>query len=167
MSGGTAEIHRDNEPLIEVTHQGPSASIYLIKRRYRWDAVGAKVGLYIENTTKSYYGLISAVSDTGILTVWATGPTGALLTFGDEELTLGNELISFGEYDAWDYGDTAKIYKTSSKGQILSTIWTDLSRGWKTHPDELDEGWRFDDVDLDRDDPGHVFGPGQPENYRR
>lgn len=167
MSGGTSEIHRDSDPLIQITHNGPSSSVFLIKRRYKFDAVGAKAGLYIENTTKSYYGIISSVSGDRILTVWATGPSGDLLTFGSDDLTFGDEPISFGEYAAWDYGDTAKIYKTGTKGQIISTIWTDLSRGWKTPMKELEDGWRPEDVDLNRDGEREVWGPGQPENYRR
>jgi hypothetical protein len=60
-----------------------------------------------------------------------------------------------------------KVYKTAVKGQIISTEWVDLSRGWRTDPKDLIDGWRPEDRDLDRDDPGHVFGPGQPENYRK
>jgi hypothetical protein len=67
----------------------------------------------------------------------------------------------------WSYGDTYSIYKTATKGSLISTQWTDLSRGWKTPMDELEDGWRPEDVDINRDGEREVWGPEQPENYRR
>jgi len=74
----------------------------------------------------------------------------------EQEITTDDDLN-------WDNGDTYKIYKTAAKGQVISTQWTDLSRGWKTPMRELERGWKPEDVDIDRDNPGRVFGPGQPE----
>lgn len=130
MPDGALEIHRDSDPLIEITHNGPSESTYLIRRRYRFDAVGATVGLYIENATKAHYGIISEVSGDRIRVSWVVGPSGLPLTFTDEELTMASGNVTFDDdFEAWAYGDTAKIYKTGTKGSVISTQWVDLETG--------------------------------------
>lgn len=138
MSGGTAEIYRDSEPLVECIHRGSSGASVFLNRAYKFDTF-VRPGVYAENETQSTGGLVTAAMD--------------------HEVTVAGV--------TWDNGDTLKVYMTAVKGQVISTIWTDLSRGWKTHPDDLEDGWRHKDVDLDRDAPGEVFGPGQPENYRK
>jgi len=137
MGGGTSEIHRDTEPLITGTHDGANATTTLRDLDMPFRSLGAMVGLAIENATQGTSSLIATVTEGGEITT-----DGAI---------------------SWDNGDTYKIYKTATKGSVISSNWTDLSRGWKSRQSELQNGWRADDLDLDRDDPGRVFGPGQPE----
>jgi hypothetical protein len=167
MAGGTTEVHRDDEPLIIGTHDGANAASVLRDMGANFRSFGARVGLAIENSTKGYLGTIKTVTKTEITVLWST--TGvASLSFGEEPITFGEEELTFGEGGAaaWDQGDTYKIYKTSSKGSLLSSNWVDVSAGWKTPKWELERGWRKEDVDIDRDRPGKVFGPGQPSKGR-
>jgi len=108
----------------------------LIDRDIQFKSNGIRADLYIENTTQDLNSLVATVTE--------------------DEITTDDDI-------AWNYGDTYKIYKTSEKGQVISTEWVDLSRGWKTRKKELIGGWREKDLDIDRNNPGGVFGPGQPE----
>lgn len=141
MSGGTTEVHIDSDYLVSGTHRGADSATTLWagdaygNRIADLDSYGAKADLYIENTTESTNSLIASVA-------------------GDQ-ITTDDDI-------AWNNGDTYKIYKTGTKNSQISTIWTDLSRGWKSDKDDLDRGWRPEDVDIDRDKPGRVFGPNQP-----
>jgi hypothetical protein len=167
MSGGTSEVHRDDEPLITGTHDGTNAASVLRDMDANFRSFGARVGLAIENSTKGYLGTIKTVTKTEITVLWST--TGiASLTFGEEPITFGEEELTFGEGGAaaWDQGDTYKIYKTTTKDSIISSTWTEVSRGWKTPMKDLKDGWRDDDMDIDRHNPGRVFGPGQPTRER-
>lgn len=137
MSGGTSEVIRDDSPLVETTHKGASGSTTFRNKGYHFDVI-AKVGLAAENATQSTIGNIETISD--------------------HEITVDNGVT-------WDYGDTLKVYCTASKGSIISTVWTDLSRGWKSKQSELIEGWRDEDIDLNRDGE-RVWSEGQPEGYR-
>lgn len=147
MSGGTTEIHKDTEPLITGTHDGATGTTILRDMDADFRSFGARVGLAIENETKGYIGVIETVTDTEITVSWAMG--GA----GDE--------LSFGAYADWDKGDTYNIYKTAVKGSVISTNWVDLSSGFKTRPENLEDGLMPKDIDLDRDGQ-RVFGPNQP-----
>ena len=99
----------------------------------------ALVGSYIENETSSENSLIATVTE--------------------EEITTDDDL-------SWARDDVYKIYKTDAKDGLISTIWTDVSRGWKSDKRELEKGWRKEDLDIDRKKPGRVFGEGQPERER-
>lgn len=138
MSGGTAEIHTDADYTMTGTHQGASGAASFVHRGYHFDTF-LKLGVYAENVTQSTGGLITAISDHDITVDGVT----------------------------WDYGDTIKVYKTATKGSLISTQWVDVSRGWKTPMKELEDGWRPEDVDLNSDGAREVWGPGQPENYRK
>lgn len=163
MSGGTTEIHRDDEPLITSTHDGSDSATVLRDMDADFKAFGARVGLAIENYTKGYRGLILTVTATEITTNWATDGLGTPITFGEETLWFGAEQVHFEEaVGVWDKGDTYKIYKTSARGTVISTNWVDNIRGIKSRKDELQGGIRPGDRDLDRDNPGRVWGPGQP-----
>jgi len=96
--------------------------------------LGVITGVYCENVTTSTGGAITAVTDD---TIVATGVT-------------------------WSPGDTYKTYKTATKSSVISTMATDRSRGWKSDPEELVNGWIAEDVDLDDHGTKKVFGPGQP-----
>ena len=138
MSGGTTEIHRDDDYALKATHKGGAGDAAFLNRAYKFDAL-VTVGLAAENYTTSTTGTVTAVTER---TVTVSGCT-------------------------WAPGDEIRIYKTGTKGGLISTQWTDLSRGWKTPMDELEDGWRPEDVDLNSDGEREVWGPGQPENYRR
>lgn len=137
MAGGTSEIHRDTDPLITDTHEGASgaSSFYARKGGFRSNGANPALSLYVENETQATGGAMTAATEE---TVTATGVT-------------------------WDNGDTMNIYKTSTKGALISSNWTDASRGWKSRRSELKDGWRTEDEDLDRDGRS-IFGPGQPES---
>ena len=138
MSGGTTDVHRDTDPLITGTHDGASGVTTLRDMDADFRGFGARVGLAIENATQDTISTIATVTDT--------------------EITTDSGM-------SWDNGDTYKIYKTATKGSVISTNWVDLSRGWKGRKSDLQAGWRAEDVDLDRDGR-KVFGPGQPERSR-
>ncbi len=89
----------------------------------------------------------------------------------NQMVKLNNKEITTDDAISWDRSDTYKIYKTSAKDSLISSIWTDSSRGWKSDKEELSDGlhqkgWRKEDLDVDRDKPGRVFGPGQPSKER-
>ena len=108
---------------------------------YPFKSLGARPGLAIENETTGEVSTIATASEDGYIT------------------TTDNI--------EWSNGDTYKIYKTATKGSLISTNWVDLSRGWKSRKSELKDGWRDEDIDLDKDNPGKVFGPGQPSRSHR
>lgn len=135
MGGGTTEVHRDSEYLATGTHKGADSSTTLVNRFSQFASCGVVDGLYIENDTQ--------------------GTSSYVATANEREVTTDDDI-------SWDYGDTYYIYKTGTKDSLLSTQWIDLSRGWKSDPDTLEDGWKPEDVDLD-DDGERVFGPGQPE----
>lgn len=137
MGGGTIEVHKDDDYLCKGTHDGADSAAVLRDLTYHFESVGvvASLGQYVENVTQSTAGNITAVDGN---TVTVDGVT-------------------------WDNGDEFKIYKTATKNQVLSSVWVDLSRGWKTDRDELIDGWKPEDIDPDRKNPGRVFGPNQPD----
>ena len=140
MAGGTSEVHKDTEPLITDTHEGANgASVFYAREGgFRSNGAHPDLSLYVENETQ--------------------GTGGALTAATEETVTVAGV--------TWDQGDTMNIYKTSTKGSLISTNWTDVSRGWKSRKSELKAGWREEDIDIDKDNPGKVFGPGQPERAR-
>lgn len=137
MSGGTSEIHRDLDPQFTDSHVGASGAAAFSFQGHHLDIV-ITTGLAAENATQGTSGTITAVTDRTITVSSCT----------------------------WEPDDVIKVYKTATKGSIISTEWTDLSRGWKTPQRELIEGWREEDRDINRDGE-KVWGEGYPENYRR
>ena len=137
MGGGTSEIHKDLDPLYTEAHVGASGAAAFSNQGHHLDVI-IKTGLAAENATQGTLGVVTAVTDS---TITVSGCT-------------------------WDSGDTIKVYKTATKGRVISTQWVDLSRGWKTPQKELIEGWREEDIDLNRNGE-KVWGSGQPEDYRR
>lgn len=134
MSGGTTEINRDTPYFATGTHdRGTSTTLHDSGSDFK--SCGVQVGAYIENDTQSTNSLIATVTE--------------------DEITTDDGI-------SWNNGDTYYIYRTAAKGSVISTNWVDLSRGWRTPMWELQEGWRAEDLDIDRDQPGRVFGPGQP-----
>lgn len=135
MSGGTAEIHNDTSPLATGTHKGVDSSTVLVVRGADFKSCGITADLYIENETQTTSSLVAIVTENDITT--------------DDDIS-------------WDNGDTYNIYKTGTKGSFISSVWIDLTRGWKTDPKTMKDGWRMEDIDLDRNGE-LVFGPDQPE----
>ena len=138
MAGGTREVHRDSDYMATGTHKGADSSASLWDKGKDFKSCGVAVGLAIYNTTQSTNGLVTAVTED---------------TVTDDTNT-------------WDNGDTYETYKTAAKDGLISSIWTDVSRGWKSDKRELQKGWRKEDLDIDRKKPGRVFGEGQPEKKR-
>ena len=118
-------------------HQGGNGAASFQSSAYCF-SVFLTTGLAAENATQSTIGNITALTDH---TITVNGVT-------------------------WNTGDTLKVYKTATKGAIISQQWVDLSRGWKTTMKELQDGWKPEDIDLNRNGD-QVFGPGQPEPYRK
>jgi hypothetical protein len=166
MAGGQSEVHKDTEPLITGTHDGGNSATVLQDMDADFRGNGVRVGLAAEHTTDGYLGVVSAVTNTTVSITWASDGAGTPITFGEETLWFGAEQVHFEEASVWDKGDTYKIYKTSARGSTISTNWVDISRGWKSRKSELIDGWRAEDIDIDKDNPGKVFGPGQPERAR-
>ena len=130
MSGGVRVTHTDSDPLFTGTHDGPDGSNYLQDMGAMFKTLGAINGLYVENETKGTNGSLDYATDNIVYTGDATLP--AVLPF-----TLPIE---------WDNGDTYNIYKTDTKGSVISYTWTDVSRGWAAYPQELVNGWLPEDV---------------------
>lgn len=137
MAGGRVETYSCDAAFAKGSHDGANAASSLRRMGADFKSCGVEVGMPIYNTTQVTSGLITAVTE--------------------------NEVTD--DTNTWNKDDEYEIYMTT-KNAVVSSIWTDLSRGWKADPKELDRGWQPEDVDLDRDDP-HVFGPGQPENVNR
>lgn len=138
MSGGNPETHRDSDYLATGTHKGGSgdASLNDPGADFKSCGISGDLGQAIYNDTQSTNGNVTASTEN---------------TVTDDTNT-------------WTDGDTYFIYKTATKNSVISTIWVDKSRGWKTEKKDLDRGWRKEDVDLDRDEP-HTWGPNQPERH--
>lgn len=172
MSGGTSEIHRDSDPLVELSHKGATGASVFVNRTQNLD-VFVRVGLYAENVTTGAYGTVSAVREHEIDIAWETTTVGGSdLRMGEDRVIMGDDtpyFVSASEEGEpyWSFGDVLKVYKTAAKDGFISSQWCDRSRGWKTPKDELVDGWREDDLDLNPNGERHVWGPGQPENYRR
>lgn len=158
------EIHRDSEPLFTGTHKGANGALVLRDPGVNFRALGVdpSLSLYIENETGGSYGNISA-ADEDTVTATLSGP--AILDDSGEQILDddGNPIID--DLGAWNYGDTYNIYATSTKDSFISSVWVDVSRGWKIekHDDVNREGWRNEDWDIDDRGRKNVFGPGQPE----
>lgn len=137
MSGGVVEQHIDDEPLATGTHDGADGAAVLscMGAMFRSLGVTPVLGQYVENETQTTGGAVTASTDD---TVTVDGVT-------------------------WDNGDTYNVYKTATKDSAISSTLTDVSRGWKADPDEMVDGWRPEDKDLDDHGKHRVFGPGQPE----
>lgn len=135
----TREIHRDDSPLFTGTHKGASTSATLYVKGANFRALGVDPDLsqYCENETQGTGGAVTAADEN---TVTATGVS-------------------------WDYGDTYNIYATSTKDSVISSVWCDVSRGWKIekYDDVNRHGWRHEDWDIDDKGRSDVFGPGYPE----
>ena len=136
MSGGSPEVHRDNDYIATGTHQGGTndASLNDPGADFKSCGINGNVGQAIYNDTQSTNGNVTASTED---------------TVTDDT-------------NVWTDGDTYYIYATSEYNSVISTQWIDRSRGWKADKKELDRGWRSEDVDLDRDEP-HVWSPGFPE----
>lgn len=138
MPTAAREIFRDDQPLFTGTHSGADSASTLRSQGAMFRSLGVdpNLSLYVENVTQSTGGALTAATDDEIT---ATGVT-------------------------WDYGDTYKVYATSTKNSYIGEQWTDVSRGWKAERGKLDdEGWRLEDVDIDDHGRKRVFGHGQPE----
>ena len=133
------EIKRDDQPLFTGTHEGGSSSstLYVQGAMFRALGVDPQLGQYVANTTQGTYGNVTAATN--------------------DEVTVSGV--------TWDYGDSYEIYVTDTKNSYISSVWTDVSRGWKvTDQKEVDSrGWRPEDADLDGHNRAKIFGPGQPE----
>jgi len=140
MAGGRKERHIDDEYLMTGTHKA-ATSTTLRDAKADFGSCGAMKGLYIANITQA--GKI----ETSI---------SLIDTVTEEEITTDDDV-------PWYNGDVYEIYKTASKNSPISSIWTDRSRGWKSDPKDLVDGWKPEDEDIDRNNPGRVFGPNQPK----
>jgi hypothetical protein len=125
-------------------------------------AYGVMVGLFIENVTQSTSGHVKTVTADEITVDGITGTLISNFVTVDNEWTTINGVEWADSLISWTNADTYKIYKTAVKGCLISSEVVDLSRGWKTDPEEMEKGWRKEDIDLDRNNQ-KIFGPGQPE----
>jgi len=162
MAGGRKTTHRDDDYLMTGTHSaGTSTTLRNVGADFK--ANGGLVRLFVENTTQDTSGYIKTITEDEITVDGITGSlTGNFVTV-KTGWTTENGVAWEGSLIEWDNADTYKIYKTSLKSCLISSEQTDLSRGWKSDPKTLIDGWRPDDIDIDRKNPGKVFGPGQPE----
>lgn len=161
MPGGTLEIHRDTDYLASGTHTGISSGVLVIDgqtvyidgetitiggagaagsptledKTYEFRSNGIIPGQYIENVTQSTNSKIATVTE--------------------DQITTEDDI-------AWQNGDEYKIYKTSTKGGIISSQWVDLSRGVSSDRKKLVGGWFEKDIDIDDRGRKNIFGPGQP-----
>ena len=162
MITGRTETHRDDEYLLTGSHDaGTSTTLRDIGADFK--AYGVLVGLFVENVTQSTSGHVKTVTADEIT---VDGITGSLLS---DFVTVDNDWATENGVEwadsliSWDRSDTYKIYKTAVKGSLVSSDIVDVSRGWRSDPETLIDGWRPEDIDIDRKNPGKVFGPGQPE----
>jgi hypothetical protein len=148
----TRETIKDDQPLFEGTHKGPTGTT-LMDRGAMFRSLGVHPDLeqYVENVTQLTASRVESATDDEIRTGGPYFPISFPFTF--------SETIS------WDNGDTYRIYATSTKDSTLGSHWVDVSRGWKINEgdDITREGWRTEDIDLDDKGRKKVFGPGQPE----
>ena len=163
MKTGQLETHKDDDYLTTGTH-GFGTSTTLRDNDADFVANGVMVGLYVENVTQSTSGHVKTVTDLEITVDGITGTLTSDFVTVSNDWTTENGVEWAGSLISWTNSDTYKIYKTAVKGCVISTQWVDRSRGWKTEPKDLDEyGWRKEDTDIDRENPGRIFGEGQPE----
>jgi len=134
----TRETHRDDDYLVTGTHDGADAATTIRNESIDFMVCGIVADQYIENTD--------------------TAETSLVATVTEHEITTDDNL-------AFDNGETFEIYKTGTKDSFISSVWTDVSRGWKINkPDDVgSDGWRHEDRDWDDHGRKKVFGPGQPE----
>lgn len=156
MGGGTTETHRDDYPMFTGTHKGANGSEYLIDKTAHFRTFGANpdAANYVHNLTQDTHGIVNYSDDEKLRAGSANinvFPVTLPLTFPVE----------------WNYGDEYEVYITSSKNSFISREWVDLSRGWRTDPDKLQDGWKPEDIDLDDKGRKKVFGPGQPSRRRK
>ena len=156
------ETHKDDDYLMTGTH-GAGTSTTLRDKDADFKANGVLVGLFIENVTQSTSGHVKTVTETEITVDGITGTLTSDFVTVDNDWTTENGVEWADSLISWTNSDTYKIYKTAVKSCRISSIVVDLSRGWKTDPEKMTDGWRTEDLDIDRNNPGRVFGPGQPE----
>lgn len=149
MAGGTTETHRDNHPLFTGTHKGANGAKILYDPGVEFRALGCDpdIGNYVENATQATGGRLTAATSATVSTGNAVFPV----------------VLPIATAVEWNNGDTYNIYATSTKNQFISREWVDLSRGWRSSPESLQDGWHPEDIDLDDKGRKQVFGPGQPE----
>ena len=151
MSGGVTVNHTDTDPLFTGTHDGGSGSTLVDNSANFY--LGAIPGLAIENVTTGVTGTITAVTQQ---TITAESDAAVFpLTFPTTFGGAGGPL-------EFTNGDEYKIYKTATKGSVISYDYVDASAGFSTRPEKLIRGWREKDRDLDNHGKYKVFGPGQP-----
>jgi hypothetical protein len=152
MSGGTSETHKDSDYMFTGTHHGADGATYLYDKDANFKTLGVHLDSenMVENVTQSTYGVVKTVTDSNL-----SAYNGNINVF---PITFPAAFPV-----TWNYGDTYKIYKTETKNSVISSIWTDLSAGWRSDPDELINGWRAEDIDIDDRGRKKVFGPNQPE----
>ena len=139
MSGGNAEINRDDSPFAYGTHKSLAASAFLYDPGKDFKSCGVQVGVVIKNTTDESEALTTAVYENRV------------------EATLAG-----GTNNHWAVGDEYEIYRTATYNSLISTTWVDRRFGQKTMKSDLENGLRPEDIDLDQDGR-NVFGPQQPE----
>lgn len=143
MSGGIAEIHRDNDHIATGTHKGAMSGTVLSNPGADFKSCGIVTGVLAKNITDGSQALITAVTENSITTAALTGGTS----------------------NDWTAGDTYKIYATAIYNSVISTIWTDKRHGHKANrPDQLEDGLFEEDRDLDEKGE-KIFGSGQPEGH--
>ena len=162
---GRKETHHDNDYLMTGTHGGSDAATTLRDVGADFKSCGVMIGLFIENETEATSGYVKTVTEDEIVVDGIVGTLSSdFVTSGDWTTDQGVEWED--NIITWNNGDVYKIYKTSVKGSFISSDIIDVSRGWRSDPETLIEGWRAEDIDIDRKNPGKVFGPGQPEKGR-
>ena len=154
MAGGRSVLHTDTDPLFHGYHDGPDGVEYIQDDGVMFKQLGAVAGLYAENATTGNGGVISSVTKENKVYI---SPTGGEFPYTLHFVFGGGSSVTF------DNGDEYKIYKTDEKGSTISYDWVDRSRGWQARPEDLQKGWRSEDVDLDDHRKHKVFGPNQPE----
>ena len=156
------DIHKDDQPLFSGTHSGADGSATLIDRGAHFRSLGVDpaLGQFVENVTQTIGATVIAATDDEVT-------TGQVYLWQGSPVTWQAASSSWGGAFTWNNGDEYKIYATSTKNQIISRTYVDLSRGWKAERGELVDGWRAEDIDQDDRGRKKVFGPSQPEPGRR
>lgn len=158
------ETKIDNDYIATGTHKGASGTT-LYDPGADFKSCGMYQGQYIENETQATFSAILDITESTITT--SNDVSTYAVLGGDTYYTLdGTAYVVAGsgglEQITWNTGDTYKIYATTTRGSFISDMVTDLSRGWKTMKKDMKDGWRYEDIDLDRNGE-NIFGPGQPE----
>lgn len=158
---GLKVTHKDDDYLTTGTHGAADAATTLRDTDADFIANGVMIGLFIENETEGTSGHVKTVTESEITVDGIVGTLSSdFVTSGDWTTDQGVEWAD--NIITWNRDDVYKIYKTSAKGSIISSEWTDRSRGWRTDPKDMDRGWRKCDIDEDRDGQ-KIFSQGQPE----